>query len=80
MSNIQLTGSCLCKSVAYEIKGNLDIFQYCNCSSWLIDTGNTFGSVDYNVDYLRRGYIKFNAQSQMTAYQEKDLTPIYKSH
>lgn len=37
----QLTaGSCLCGEVAYEISGNLGIFQYCHCSRCRKFTGS----------------------------------------
>ena len=32
MSEQQVTGSCLCKNVSYEITGNMGVFQYCHCS------------------------------------------------
>jgi hypothetical protein len=44
MSDYQVTGSCLCKSVSYAIKGNLGIFQYCNCSRCRKFTGSAFAS------------------------------------
>lgn len=44
MSDIKVTGSCLCKRVAYEIRGNLGIFQYCNCSRCRKFTGSAFAS------------------------------------
>ena len=44
MPNFDVTGSCLCKSVAYEISGNLGIFQYCHCSRCRKFTGSAFAS------------------------------------
>jgi len=44
MSDYQATGSCLCKSVAYEINGNLGIFQYCHCSRCRKITGSAFAA------------------------------------
>lgn len=44
MSEYPVTGSCLCKNVAYEISGNLGIFQYCNCSRCRKFTGSAFAS------------------------------------
>lgn len=44
MSNNPVIGSCLCKSVAYEITENLGIFQYCNCSRCRKFTGSAFAS------------------------------------
>ena len=40
----EVTGSCLCGKVAYTIKGNLGIFQYCNCSRCQKFTGSAFAS------------------------------------
>lgn len=44
MSAYHVTGSCLCKEVTYEIKGNLGVFQYCNCSRCRKFTGSAFAS------------------------------------
>lgn len=33
-------GSCLCGSVAYEISGNIGVFQYCHCSRCRKFTGS----------------------------------------
>lgn len=44
MSDHHATGSCLCKSVAYEISGNLGIFQYCHCSRCRKFTGGAFAA------------------------------------
>ncbi|HIF52100.1 MAG TPA: aldehyde-activating protein [Thiotrichaceae bacterium] len=37
-------GSCLCEEVAYEITGNLSIFQYCHCSRCRKFTGSAYAS------------------------------------
>ncbi len=44
MSDYEVTGSCLCKKVSYEIRGNLGIFQYCHCSRCRKFTGSAFAS------------------------------------
>jgi len=44
MSNPKMTGSCLCKEVAYAISGHLGIFQYCHCSRCRKFTGSAFAS------------------------------------
>lgn len=44
MSDAPITGSCLCGSVAYEISGNLGLFQYCHCSRCRKFTGSAFAS------------------------------------
>lgn len=44
MSDSHVTGSCLCKKVAYAITGNLGIFQYCNCSRCRKFTGSAFAA------------------------------------
>ena len=44
MTNNTLTGTCLCGSVAYEITGNLGIFQYCHCSRCRKFTGSAFAA------------------------------------
>ncbi|MET0102726.1 MAG: GFA family protein [Sedimenticola sp.] len=44
MSDHEATGSCLCRSVSYAIKGNLGIFQYCGCSRCRKFTGSAFAS------------------------------------
>ena len=38
------TGRCLCGQVRYEIKGNLGIFQYCQCSRCRKFTGSAFAA------------------------------------
>ncbi|MES9848294.1 MAG: GFA family protein [Candidatus Thiodiazotropha sp.] len=44
MSENWVAGSCLCGEVSYAIKGNLGIFQYCNCSRCRKFTGSAFAS------------------------------------
>ncbi len=44
MSEYSVDGSCLCGEVAYAIKGNLGIFQYCNCSRCRKFTGSAFAA------------------------------------
>jgi hypothetical protein len=44
MSEQRVIGSCLCGKVSYAISGNLDIFQYCNCSRCRKFTGSAFAS------------------------------------
>lgn len=44
MSETEVTGSCLCGEVAYAIKGNLGIFQYCSCSRCRKFTGSAFAA------------------------------------
>lgn len=44
MSDMNVTGSCLCGRVSYEVKGNLGIFQYCNCSRCRKFTGSVFAA------------------------------------
>ncbi len=39
MSDIQLSGSCLCGSVAYEIRGELRQFNHCHCERCRKATG-----------------------------------------
>ena len=43
-SEHHVTGSCLCKSVTYAIRGNLGIFQYCHCSRCRKFTGSAFAA------------------------------------
>ncbi|MBP6241234.1 MAG: GFA family protein [Hydromonas sp.] len=38
------TGTCLCGAVAYEISGNLGLFQYCHCSRCRKVTGSAFAA------------------------------------
>ena len=40
MKETKAGGSCLCGGVAYEISGNLGIFQYCHCSRCRKFTGS----------------------------------------
>ncbi len=40
MSECKASGSCLCRKVAYELTGNLGIFQYCYCSRCRKFTGS----------------------------------------
>lgn len=44
MSDYKVSGGCLCGEVSYEITGNLDIFQYCNCSRCRKFTGSAFAA------------------------------------
>jgi hypothetical protein len=40
MSENDVTGSCLCGKVRYELKDNLGVFQYCHCSRCRKFTGS----------------------------------------
>jgi hypothetical protein len=40
MSEEKVTGSCLCRTVRYEITGNMGVFQYCHCSRCRKVTGS----------------------------------------
>ena len=40
MSENKVTGSCLCRTVRYEITGNMGVFQYCHCSRCRKVTGS----------------------------------------
>ena len=40
MSEKQVTGSCLCQKVNYQIAGNMGVFQYCHCSRCRKFTGS----------------------------------------
>jgi hypothetical protein len=44
MPENRVTGSCLCGEVSYAIKGNMGIFQYCNCSRCRKFSGSAFAS------------------------------------
>ncbi|MEW8505319.1 MAG: GFA family protein [Candidatus Thiodiazotropha sp.] len=44
MPEKSVTGSCLCGEVSYAIKGNLGIFQYCNCSRCRKFSGSAFAA------------------------------------
>ena len=44
MSGNKIKGSCLCKKVSYALKGNLGLFQYCNCSRCRKFTGSAFAA------------------------------------
>ncbi|MEW8331622.1 MAG: GFA family protein, partial [Candidatus Thiodiazotropha sp.] len=44
MSDESVTGSCLCGEVSYVVKGNLGIFQYCNCSRCRKFSGSAFAA------------------------------------
>ncbi len=44
MSDYPISGRCLCGQVAYEIRGNLGIFQYCHCSRCRKFTGSAFAA------------------------------------
>jgi hypothetical protein len=44
MNQANAKGSCLCGEVAYEIAGNMGIFQYCHCSRCRKFTGTAFGA------------------------------------
>ena len=37
---MNLTGSCFCRSVKYQLTGHLGIFQYCHCSRCRKTTGS----------------------------------------
>lgn len=41
MSSQKVQGRCLCGDIAYEIDGNLGIFQYCHCSRCRKFTGSS---------------------------------------
>lgn len=58
----RVTGSCLCKSVSYEITDNLGVFQYCHCSRCRKFTGsahaaNLLVSPDHFKWLTGQGYI-----------------------
>ena len=40
MSEHQVSGTCLCNKVSYEITGNMGVFQYCHCSRCRKFTGS----------------------------------------
>lgn len=44
MSENNVTGSCLCRKVSYEITGNMGVFQYCHCSRCRKFTGSAHAS------------------------------------
>ena len=44
MSQQSVQGGCLCGAVAYEITGNIGIFQYCHCSRCRKFTGSAFAA------------------------------------
>jgi len=44
MSRYEISGSCLCGKVTYEIRDNLGIFHYCHCSRCRKFTGSAFAS------------------------------------
>jgi len=44
MPKNKVTGSCLCKKVTYEIRGDIGIFHYCHCSRCRKFTGSAFAS------------------------------------
>ena len=44
MSDHEITGSCLCQQVAYVVRGNLGVFQYCHCSRCRKFSGSAFAS------------------------------------
>ncbi len=44
MNQENVQGGCLCGAVAYEITGNIGIFQYCHCSRCRKFTGSAFAS------------------------------------
>lgn len=44
MSSLEIRGGCLCRQVAYVIRGHLGIFQYCHCSRCRKFTGSAFAA------------------------------------
>lgn len=44
MSKTDVSGSCLCGKVTYEVTGNLGVFQYCHCSRCRKFTGSAFAA------------------------------------
>ena len=44
MPQIEFTGSCLCGSVNYEVKGNVERFSHCHCSRCRKATGTGHAS------------------------------------
>jgi hypothetical protein len=44
MPGHKAAGSCLCGKIAYEITGNLGVFQYCHCSRCRKFTGSAHAS------------------------------------
>lgn len=42
MAENNVTGSCLCGAISYQITNNLGIFQYCHCSRCRKFTGSAF--------------------------------------
>ena len=44
MSEYQVSGSCLCGEVQYQISGHMGIFQYCHCSRCRKVTGSAHAS------------------------------------
>lgn len=44
MSDHPIKGSCLCHRVSYEVRGHLNLFQYCHCSRCRKFTGSAFAA------------------------------------
>ena len=57
MSDLKLSGSCLCGSVAYEITGTLMAFYHCHCSRCRKSSGTGHAS---NI-LLRPGTVRWTA-------------------
>ena len=55
MSSKPVQGSCLCRSVRYEITDMLDIFQYCHCSRCRKFSGSAFAA---NI-FVRPGHFRW---------------------
>lgn len=69
MKNETVHGSCLCNSVAYEISGNLGIFQYCHCSRCRKFTGSAFAS---NILVAPKDFKWLRGEKQIGRYELAD--------
>lgn len=69
MSEKRVSGSCLCRNVSYEIKGNMGVFQYCHCSRCRKFTGSAHAA---NMFVSPRDFMWLRGEDDIGRYDPPD--------
>jgi len=69
MSEKKVSGSCFCRNVSYEIKGNMGVFQYCHCSRCRKFTGSAHAA---NMFVSPRDFMWLRGEDYISRYDPPD--------
>lgn len=73
MSGKEVTGSCLCGKITYEITGTMGVFQYCHCSRCRKFTGSAHAA---NV-FVAPGDFRWLAGEELVGRYDPDFTRYF---